>query len=576
MIMKFNRLWVLCALVCLISACGSDSRPSQPSLTGFENSNLSHFTATAYTTCAQSKTGQLKCLGDGTSYNFANGLNDYIGDDAEETGAGIGAAQLGDEPIQYAMANVYFGCALYNSGVVKCWGDKLYLGLDDPASDSSDHVGDVAAELGNNLPVINLGANLTAKQISLGDSHACAVLSNDRVKCWGNNGSGRLGYGDENTRGDNAGEMGENLGFVDLGDDAQGNPYGVKSVVAGYNRTCAILSNNGLKCWGANGYGQAGYGHRDAIGDDADEMGANLPFVDLGTGRSAKQVFNYYVHTCVILDNDDLKCWGSNKQGEVGIASGDENVGDNLPITKEMMCHNGSEQLIYERTDIETSEACEYGGIVLDTANDTNGNGVIDDGEALMARTYCHAHDMNALLQVNALPTGEDMHCGLVGGYEIVIDFDNDHDGEMSDGTQNFMGDALPVVDFGSSSAVVDVALGDDHSCALLADTTLKCWGDNGEAQLGLDSSITEYSSGANETIAAQAEVDLGDGLYAVAITGGYDFTCALLNNDQVKCWGYDNDYATLGVPEYLDEYIGDGDPEPEMGNALKPVVLFE
>jgi len=48
-----------------------------------------------------------------------------------------------------------------------------------------------------------------------------------------------------------------------------------------------------------------------------------------------------------------------------------------------------------------------------------------------------------------------------------------------------------------------------------------------------------------------------------------------LLNTDEIKCWGYDNDYATLGVPEYLDEYIGDGDPEPEMGNALQLVPVF-
>jgi hypothetical protein len=122
---------------------------------------------------------------------------------------------------------------------------------------------------------------------------------------------------------------------------------------------------------------------------------------------------------------------------------------------------------------------------------------------------------------------------------------------------------------------VVDVTQGDDHTCALLADTTLKCWGDNGEAQLGLDSQLDTYGNDANEIPAAQGEVDLGDGVYAVAIAGSYSFNCALLNTDEIKCWGYDNDYATLGVPEYLDEYIGDGDPEPEMGNALQLVPVF-
>ena len=54
-----------------------------------------------------------------------------------------------------------------------------------------------------------------------------------------------------------------------------------------------------------------------------------------------------------------------------------------------------------------------------------------------------------------------------------------------------------------------------------------------------------------------------------MAIAGSYDFNCALLNTDEIKCWGYDNDYATLGVPEYLDEYIGDGQPEPEMVSRI-------
>lgn len=53
------------------------------------------------------------------------------------------------------------------------------------------------------------------------------------------------------------------------------------------------------------------------------------------------------------------------------------------------------------------------------------------------------------------------------------------------------------------------------------------------------------------------------------------DRICELLADTTLKYWGYDNDYATLGVPEYLDEYIGDGHPEPEMGDALQTVPVF-
>jgi len=50
-----------------------------------------------------------------------------------------------------------------------------------------------------------------------GDSHFCGILSSQSVKCWGNNGNGRLGYGDTSDRGDEASEMGDYLSAVYLG-----------------------------------------------------------------------------------------------------------------------------------------------------------------------------------------------------------------------------------------------------------------------------------------------------------------------------------------------------------------------
>jgi len=565
--------------VALLTACGSgsSSKSSDGSLTGFANSQYSHLTATAYTVCAQTKTGILKCWGDGSSYNFANEIGDLMGDDVEEVGDGIPAAQLGDGNVEYAMAGPSFGCAIYEDGELKCWGNKGKFGMDDFTDDTSVYVGDKPGELDNNLPVINLGDDFTVKALSMGDEHACAILSNDRLKCWGSNGYGRLGLGDTDSRGNNAGELGNNLPFVDLGTNASDEPYKVKSVYAGYDRTCAILENDQLKCWGKNNRAQAGYGDFNDRGDEPDEMGNNLPFVDLGTGRSAKQVFAYYVHTCVILDNDELKCWGSNDQGELGLGTGDDFVGNNLPNRRTTECGFNNLPMLYNESQLAPGEQnCEFGGSAIPYGQDTSENGLLEEGEVLDTFVFCHAHDMQRLYSITDIAANESEECGDQTGFEVVRDFDNDGDGLLGDGSQNFMGDALPTIDFGSESAVVDVAQGDDHTCALLADTTLKCWGDNGEAQHGIDSQENEFGGAANEIPAAQTEVDLGEGLYAVAITGGYDFTCALLNNDDIKCWGYDNDSATLGVAEYLDEYIGNGDPQPEMGDALKPVLLFE
>ena len=56
----------------------------------------------------------------------------------------------------------------------------------------------------------------TVEEMGRGTAHSCALLDNQRVKCWGANNHGQLGLGDTNYRGDQAGEMGDNLPFLNL------------------------------------------------------------------------------------------------------------------------------------------------------------------------------------------------------------------------------------------------------------------------------------------------------------------------------------------------------------------------
>ena len=77
-------------------------------------------------------------------------------------------------------------------------------------SDTSSR-GDGSNEMGDSLPAVDLGSGITARSISAGGSHTCAVLDNSSIKCWGLNDSGQLGLGDNSTRGDDTGEMGEYL-----------------------------------------------------------------------------------------------------------------------------------------------------------------------------------------------------------------------------------------------------------------------------------------------------------------------------------------------------------------------------
>ena len=59
--------------------------------------------------------------------------------------------------------------------------------------------------------------------------------------------------------------------------------------------------------------GQLGQGNILHLGDEPNEMGDNLPFVNLGSNQSAKAIVMGYEHTCVLFDNDQIKCFGLNK-----------------------------------------------------------------------------------------------------------------------------------------------------------------------------------------------------------------------------------------------------------------------
>ena len=127
--------------------------------------------------------------------------------------------------------------------------------------------------------------------------HVCVTTSSSRsVKCCGNGGSGRLGYGGVENVGNATNEMGDSLPFVALGGD-------VADVVGGGKHSCASFttSSSALKCWGENSSGQLGYEDSTDRGDASNEMGDYLPLVNLGSGVDISFIALTYYNTAIFI-----------------------------------------------------------------------------------------------------------------------------------------------------------------------------------------------------------------------------------------------------------------------------------
>jgi len=119
------------------------------------------------------------------------------------------------------------------------------------------------------------------------------------------------------------------------------------------------------------------------------------------------------------------------------------------------------------------------------------------------------------------------------------------------------------------------VAVGGQHICVNLSDYTLRCLTYNDKAQLGIEDTNYNYAGIEYSAPVDLGKNDTGNASYAVLVTAGEQFSCALTELDDLRCWGR-NDQGQLGLgyisPGPLD-YVG-GTPETVPGKQA-PVRLF-
>ena len=271
--------------------------------------------------CAISASGSVKCWGKGSDGQLGIGNVLDIGDEPDEMGVNLPFLDLGTGIIPTSLAlGEEHTCALFDDSSIKCWGDVASLGLG--YATSEDGFGDGYLETGDLLPSISLPSGTSATMIEAGGGHTCAVLDNDELICWGKNDYGQLGMGNTTFLGDDSSEVGNEFSTVEL-------PPGrtVSQLALGKTHTCAIWDNGSVSCWGSNDNGELGIENTDDIGDDGGEMGINLGFISLPNGHNASNITAGDGFSCVILENSNTVCWGDNEFGQLGIENTND-IGD--------------------------------------------------------------------------------------------------------------------------------------------------------------------------------------------------------------------------------------------------------
>jgi len=286
-------------------------------------------------------------------------------------------------------------CALLSTGGVQCWGDNQFSALGDPS------LGTVNSNYTNqtfsNVPVQVSGLNSGVTAIAAGETYSCALLSSGGVQCWGRL---ELPYYTTPTGPASTTPVGA-LGFAS----------GVQSIAAGYKHFCAIMTGGGVRCSGDNAFN--GNTSPTVVGA---YTGRDLTM--FGTGNVKVSTLSY--HVCAITATGGVKCWGAGMTGQLGDGAASN-----------------------------TNAAVNVTGISANTTAIATGN-----------------HDGG----------GAGYSCAVVSGAAKCWGFNTFK--ELGDGTTTQRN--APVQVAGLTSGVVAMDAHTSRTCALMSNGGIKCWGMDG------------------------------------------------------------------------------------------------
>lgn len=237
-------------------------------------------------TCALLSDGMVRCWGANSNGELGNAKTTF-------NAKPVLVSNLRN--VQHINVGQIASCAVVESGAVYCWGGNWY-----------GHLGSGTAAERSATPVqVVVSDDVRASAVAVGDSHACLLVSADgSVLCWGDSSDGHLGDGG----------TGSEIVRTPV---AVSGLSGITSIRAGQGITCAVHSDATVRCWGTGKYGVNGWGTTGESAPTPHTIGlprASFPLtgvIGIGIGPGG-------LHACALLDSGTARCWGFALDGQLG------------------------------------------------------------------------------------------------------------------------------------------------------------------------------------------------------------------------------------------------------------------
>jgi alpha-tubulin suppressor-like RCC1 family protein len=421
-----------------------------------------------------------------------------VGPDRMVAEIGVDAAEIGVDAIETGVDATETGVDAAETGV-----DAAETGVDRPADVTDGATSDVPVVPTRCEPCV--GAGCAIVEVSVGSRYTCARRAAGSVTCWGDNALGQLGNG---TRTPSSTPT-EVLGVCDA-----------VEVEAGSNAACARRRSGQISCWGSNISGVLGVGRSYEM---LNSSATALEVADLTDVTSIDGGAGFF---CVIRRGGAVWCWGSNSESQLGIGTAGDTRSSPLAT------------MVTDATYLSTTQtgcAVRTSGQIVCWGNNyfgRLGNGTTTNSSVPVV--------VSGITDAIAVATGVWHTCALRAGGTVSCWGDNTFAMLGSTPSTTF---TLSPVGVSGITGARQIEIGRRHTCVILADNTVSCWGKNTLGELGRGM-VTSYEITPAPVMGLTGVSMISSHSAQEAMEGGH--TCAVRANGTVACWGM-NDIGQLG-----------------------------